>query len=238
MPGIEALKRSSFASASSRSESRTLHRTAGPRRRGQLLLDASPLRGGRGSTPRPGRGAGRPRPALRTRPSTAGLEGFDGLDTGLGADGLRDRRDGPVGPGSRKAPRRAARAGRAAVSRPRPRGSRTCRHRSGRTAPSAREATTFAQTISTSRSRPKNSIASIARVGERRQALVRRGGKRFAHAARHPVEPPVEQDGEGVLVDLDGPHVEVAPERQLERRRRRAHGPRFVRGADARRAAG
>ena len=212
MPGIDALKRSSFASASSRSESSTFARDGPAMRRSELVLerpggqvveevllclvekeiDVAPAR-----TParQPSRGTrrldpGSPRRRLRSPPTVPPTSREEDHDRPLGK--LPEPRQ------------------------PRPRATRTSRRRSGRTARSAARRACLRR-----RSRPR---ARARRRASRRSPCrrtapgpCRRSGEHARSCGRHPVEPPVEQAGERVLVDLDGAHVEVAPECHLER---------------------
>ena len=162
IPGIDALNRSSFASASSRSESRTLHRGQACNERRELALER-PVAAGVVEEVL----LGLVEQEVDVAPRLA--RALDRRLERVRSARRRPRRTPPPRsprPGSPTSSRRRRRPGapaaRAAAAPPRPRGATTCRRRSGRRAPSAVEATTFAQTISTSRSRPKKSIASIA----------------------------------------------------------------------------
>ena len=185
---------------------------------------------------RPGREAGRSRPEPSTRPRPCrrasrradSRRGGDGPATARPGrrDQRRKRRRRPDRSGSSRS-RRATAAARAS----------TCRRRSGRTAPSAREATTFAQTISTLPLAAEEERRVDLRVVERRQALVGATRQRSRSWARMPTSRP-EQDGERVLVDLEASTSSRAPERALERCRRRRIAHERVAGRHARPGAG
>ena len=155
---MEALKRSSFASASSRSASRTLT-LAEPLTSAARSCSSGRPPGGTGSTPRPGRAGGTRHPALRTRvrpPSRASptarhrprRRALAIATAGLSAQVAKTTTTGRSGRS------RSCLATAAAMSEdlPTPLGPYNT---------VSREAITLADTISMSRSRPKNSIASI-----------------------------------------------------------------------------
>ncbi len=191
MPGIDALKRSSFASASSRKDEEDV----GPRRaaehRGQLALE---------------RTAGRVVEEVllglveqeedvssgRARPLDGERERVRGLDARLGGDGLRDRCRGALRPGREHDDDGVLRQLPQAVWRPRRRGARTCRRRSGRTARS-----TWRRRCSRRRSRhrARGRRRASRRSPCRRTASVPCTAMRAAvrSSGRHSVEPAVEQ---------------------------------------------
>ena len=155
---MEALKRSSFASASSRSASRTFTLAEPLTSAARSRFRVHPP-GGTGSTPRPGRAGGTRHPRC-ARAFDRRLERVRRLDTGLAAEGVRDRDSRALGPGrkttttGRSGRSRSCLATAAAMSEdlPTPLGPYNT---------VSLEAITLADTISMSRSRPKNSIASI-----------------------------------------------------------------------------
>ena len=89
------------------------------------------------------------------------------------------------------------------------------------------EATILADTISMSRSRPKNSIASIGVSVNGESPLYGDAGG-CAHTVAIPSSL-LRPGRRSVLVDFDGLDVELAPEGELELRRSRPNGPGNVR---------
>ena len=238
MPGIDALKRSSFASASSRRESRTFTRT-GSRSTAASSCSRAPPPGGRGSTPRPGRAGDRRLPGPRMRVSTRRVERAEPARRRLRrrprprapAAGRSDQAENTTttrvlgqlaqlprdGAGEQRRLADPARA----VQHGQPRGDHVRDRRSRHRARDRRTA---------SRRSPCRRTASAPCTGTRGSNTLirspfRRDGRRADGRTRsRPTS--TERD------------VEVAPERELERGRARTYRPRRVRGCATLRGAG